>query len=204
MRQIGTLRKRRSMVAGLLSRARLLNTQELLLVVAVGVASAAIGQLLGRPVRAALGLPLSGSIAAALPRAVILLIILARTNRFGALTVAGLSEVIAKFGFGAGGLFPWALVVPVIGGLMGDVVWAGLKSLPGRRVRLVLSGGALCGVRVLAAMVFLILAGAPIQKASGQAAMLWGIVGANVVLGMIGGLIAAGIAGRHKPEKTAR
>jgi len=53
-----------------------------------GVASAAIGKVLGRAVHLAVPIPMSGSLVAALPRAVILLVVAARVRRCGALTVA--------------------------------------------------------------------------------------------------------------------
>ena len=170
----------------------LLSARELLLVVAAGIASAVIGHFGGRAVHALWPIPMSGSIAVALPRAIILLAVLLRVDRFGALTTAGVAEVGAKLALG-GGLSPWFLVVPVLGNLAGDVLWASLRSSTGRRARLVLTGGGLCGARVLGAMVFWGLLGWGLHRSADRTgALLVCIVGINVVLGMVGGLVVSG------------
>jgi len=175
---------------------RCLSTRELMLAVAGGIASAALGQVLGRMVHLALPLPMSGSVVVALPRAVVLLVVLARIDRLGALTVAGLAEAAAKFGLGLGGMPGLSLLAPVLAGLAGDLTWSVLRPVLGTRMRLILSGAALSGARVLAALVFLALVRVPLQTGFQRAGwLLWSIIAVNVVLGMAAGLVAAGIVG---------
>lgn len=175
---------------------RCLSTRELMLAVAGGIASAALGQVLGRTVHLALPLPMSGSVVVALPRAVVLLVVLARIDRFGALTVAGLAEGAAKFGLGLGGVPGLSQLTPVLAGLAGDLAWSVLRPVLGRPVRLILSGAALSGARVLAALAFLALVRVPLQTGFQRAGwLLWSIIAVNVVLGMAAGLVAAGIVG---------
>lgn len=175
---------------------RWLSTRELMLAVAGGIASAALGQVLGRTVHLALPLPMSGSVVVALPRAMVLLVVLARIDRPGALTIAGLAEAAAKLSLGLGGVPGLAQLTPVLAGLMGDLTWFVLRPVLGRRMRLILSGGVLSGARVLAALVFLVLVRAPLQTGFQRAGwLLWGIIAANVVLGMAAGLVAASIVG---------
>ena len=169
----------------------LLSAQGLLVVIAAGIASAAIGHFGGRLVHALWPIPMSGSIAVALPRTILLLIVLLRVDRFGALTTAGVAEVGAKLALG-GGLSPWFLVVPVLGNLAGDVLWASLRSSGGQRARLVVTGGGLCGARVLGAMVFWSLLGWGLHRSADRTGtLLVCIVGINVALGMVGGFLVS-------------
>jgi len=156
--------------AGLSSVTRqtgLLTVGEVLLVLIAGVVSAAMGHFLGRMVHAAWPVPLSGSIAVAMPRTMILLMVLVRVDRFGVLTTAGLAEVAAKLALSGSGLCPWFLIVPVLGNFAADLLWTCLRPLPYRQVRLMLTGGSLCAARVLAALFFWSVLGRAFQGSLG-------------------------------------
>lgn len=179
----------------------LMTWRELMLAVAAGVASAAIGQLMGRTVHTIWPIPASGSIAVALPRAVILLIVLLRVRHFGALTAAGVAELSAKLAICSGALMPWSVVVPLLANFAGDVLWAGLRQIPGRRMRLMLTGCGLCTARAMIALLFWGLAGMPLAKPLPEhlLAMLSCIVVVNAVLGAIAGLLVSGLMKPAQP-----
>ena len=177
-------------VCGVRPRAGFLTWRELALVASAGVASAAIGQLLGRPLHLAWPVPASGSIIAALPRTIILLAVLLGVKRFGALTTAGVAEVGAKLAFGGAVMWPMALVAPLVGNLAGDVLWYFLRRLPARRIRLMLTGAALCATRVLVALLFWSLIMPALSKASeNMGSLLVCIVAINIALGAIAGFL---------------
>jgi len=174
--------------AGVRGKINFLTWRELAFVVIGGIALAGVGQLLGRTFHLAWPVPMSGSIAAALPRAFILLVILLRIDKPGALTVAGIAEVSTKLGFGFGGWWPMSLVVPLLAGVAGDLIWQYFRQLPSRRLSLVLTGGSLCGARLLLALFFWGLLMRPISGAGERLALTLGcIVVINIVLGMVAG-----------------
>lgn len=168
----------------------LLTWRELVFAVVGGIALAGVGQFLGRTFHLAWPVPLSGSIAAALPRAFIMLVILLRINRFGILTVAGIAEVSTKLAAGFIGFWPMSLVVPLLTAVAGDIIWWYLRQLPSRRLSLILTGGGLCGARVLLALSFWSFLRLPVSEvAENLILILGGIVVINVVLGMVAGLL---------------
>ena len=170
----------------------LLSWRELVFAVAGGIALAGAGQFLGRAFHLAWPVPMSGSIAVALPRAIILLVILLRINRFGALTIAGIAEVATKLSVGFIGWWPMSLIVPLLAGVAGDFIWQYFRQLPSRKLSLILTGGGLCGARVLLALFFWILFRFPVSAAGERINLtLAGIVAINVVLGMAAGLIVS-------------
>ncbi len=163
---------------------------DLLLATAGGIVVAVISQLLGRVFHAAYPVPASGSVVAALPRAVVLLIILTRSRSFGVLTVSALAEASTKLAWGGFGLMPWFVVVPLLGNFAGDVAWASLRSLVGRRARLMLTGMVLCAARVLAALLFWGLAARAVQhNVDSLAAVLMGIIAINIIMGLAAGVL---------------
>ncbi len=177
-------------LAGIRAKTGFLTWRELAFAVAGGIALAGVGQLLGRTFHLAWPVPMSGSIAAALPRAFILLVILLRINRFGILTVAGIAEVSTKLAAGFIGWWPMSLVVPLLAGVAGDLIWWYLRQLPSRRLSLILTGGSLCGARVLFALSFWTLLMRPISGGGEHLALTVGsIVVINIVLGMVAGLL---------------
>jgi hypothetical protein len=172
------------------SRLNLMSWRELLFVIVGGVALAGVGQLLGRTFHLAWPVPMSGSIAAALPRAFILLVILLRVNRFGALTIASIAEVSTKLSFGFIGFWPMSLVVPVLAGVAGDLLWQYLRNIPSRKLSLVLTGGALCGARILIALFFWTVLMRPVSQTGPHLTLIFGsIIAINVLLGMTAGLL---------------
>jgi len=160
-------------------------TRRLMLAIAGGVAAAAVGQFLGRSVRLGLGVPMSGSLVAALPRTILLAAIAARADRFGTLALAGLAEGAVSISLGAP--FPLPLLTATLSGLVGDLVWAVVPAKTGW-LRLLMTGAALCGARLLAALLLMALVRTPMQSAM---AVVWVIVAANVALGAIAGVAAS-------------
>jgi hypothetical protein len=172
------------------SKLSLMTWRELLFVIIGGIALAGVGQLLGRSFHLAWPVPMSGSIVTALPRAFILLVILLRVDRFGALTIAAIAEVSTKLSVGFIGWWPMSILVPVLAGVAGDLLWQYLRQVPSRKLGLVLTGGALCGARILIALFFWTLLTRPIVQAGPHLALTLGsIVIINVVLGMAAGLL---------------
>jgi len=169
-------------------------TRELMAVAAGGVAAAVVGHTLGQVVHLAVPIPLSGSLAAALPRVVILLVVLARVRRPGVLTLAGVVEAAGGLALGLGVMGPLAIVAPVMAGLAGDLAWTASRPVRGERLRLAVAGAALAAGRVAVALAFFGLLRVPMRQAVGQA-VLGGIVAANAVLGLAAGVVAGSIAG---------
>ena len=170
--------------------ASFLTWRKLMLIAGAGVASAAIGQVLGRPLHLAWPIPASGSIITALPRTVILLAVLLGVKRFGALTAAGVAEVGAKLAFGGAVMWPMALIAPLLGNLAGDLLWYSLRRLPARRIRLMLTGAALCAARVLVALFFWSLLIPALSRApENLRSLLVCIVAINIALGAIAGFL---------------
>ena len=199
MMQTGTLTFWRSAASNAAGKARLLVGREVLLVVVAGLASAVISQLGGRVLHAAWPIVASGSLVTALPRAIVLMALLVRVNRFGVLTAAGVVEVAAKATMGGIGFMPWALVVPILGNLAGDLAWTGLGSSRSQHLRASLAGGCLCTARVLAALLFWAVLLPAMQR--GLAPVHWLIIGANMVLGATGGVIVSRATSGKKREK---
>ncbi len=186
------LNQRQLTLAGIRGKFDLLTWRELVFAVAGGIALAGVGQLLGRTFHLIWPVPMSGSIITALPRAFILLVILLRIDRFGALTVAGIAEVSTKLAVGFIGWWPMSLVVPLLAGVAGDLIWWYLRQLPSRKLSLILTGGSLCGARVLIALLFWTLLMRPISGGGEHLALtVGGIVVINVVLGMVAGLLVS-------------
>jgi len=176
--------------AGIRGKIKFLTWRELAFAVIGGIALAGVGQLLGRTFHLVWPVPISGSIVTALPRTFILLVILLRINRFGALTVAGITEVSTRLAMGFSGWWPMSLVVPLLAGVAGDMIWWYLRHLPTRRLRLILTGGSVCGARVLLALFFWGLLMRPISGAGERLALTLGCIAViNVVLGMVAGLL---------------
>ena len=177
-------------LAALKSKSNLLTWRELAFVIIGGIALAGVGHLLGRTFHLAWPAPMSGSIAAALPRTVILLVILLRIDRFGALTIAGVAEVSTKLAAGFIGYWPMSIVVPLLAGIAGDLIWQYFRQQPSRRLSLILTGGGLCGARILLALSFWTLLMRPISGESNHLTLTLGcIVVINIALGMVAGLL---------------
>ncbi len=190
MLRTNLLNRRYLALTAIRSKLNLMTWKELLFVLVGGIALAGVGQLLGRTFHLVWPVPMSGSIVTALPRAFILLVILLRVDRFGVLTIASIAEVGTRLSFGFVGWWPMSLVVPVLAGVAGDLLWQYLRYLPSRKFSLVLTGGALCGARVLIALFFWTLLMRPVSHAAQHLTLtLGGIVVINVVLGMAAGLL---------------
>ena len=186
------LNSQRLTLATVREKINFLTWRELAFAVAGGIALAGVGQLLGRTFHLAWPIPMSGSIITALPRAFILLVILLRIDRFGALTVAGIAEVSTKLAAGFIGWWPMSLVVPLLAAVAGDLIWWYLRQLPSRKLSLILTGGSLCGARILLALFFWTLLMRPISGGGEHLALTVGsIVVINIVLGMVAGLLVS-------------
>jgi len=176
--------------AGVMGKTNILTRRELVFAVAVGIALAGVGQLLGRTFHLVWPVPMSGSIVTALPRTFILLVILLRINKFGALTVAAIAEVSTRLAMGFTGWWPMSIVVPLLAGASGDVIWWYLRHIPSPGLRLILTGSSVCVARVLIALFFWSLLMRPISGAGEHLTLTLGcIIVINVVLGMIAGLL---------------
>jgi hypothetical protein len=168
----------------------LLSWRELAFAVIGGIALAGVERLLGPTFHSIWPVPMSGSVAVTLPRTLILLAILLRTKRFGALTVAGIAEVSTRLAMGFVGFWPMSLVVPVLAGVAGDIIWQYLRHLPSRRTGLILTGGCLSAARILLAMSCWLLLMRPFAGTNGYPALtMAAIVVINIVLGMAAGLL---------------
>ena len=171
--------------------------RELILVAAAGIASATIGQLLGRVLHFAWPIPISGSLVTALPRAIILLAVLIRVNKFGVLTTAVVAELGAKLALGAGMMWPMAFIAPFAGNLAGDLTWFFLRQFPTGRIKLMVTGAALCVARVLAAvLLWTFLRAAFFEASENLGLMLACIVAANAAFGVVAGFLVS------RPKKT--
>jgi len=193
------LNPRQLTLAGIKPKISLLTWRELAFAVIGGVALAGIGQLLGRTFHLAWPVPMSGSIITALPRAFILLVILLRIDRFGALTTTSIAEVSTKLAAGFIGYWPMSILVPILAGIAGDLIWQYFRQQPSRRLSLILTGGSLCGARILLALSFWTFLMRPVSQAGEH--LVWtigGIAVINIVLGMTAGLL---VAKSIKPKK---
>jgi hypothetical protein len=178
-------------LAGIKPKISLLTWRELAFAIIGGIALACVGQLLGRTFQLFWPVPMSGSIITALPRTFILLVILLRIDRFGALTTASIAEVGTKLAAGFIGYWPMSIVVPLLAGIAGDLIWQYFRQQPSRRLSLVLTGGSLCGARILLALSFWSLLMRPVLHEGEH--LVWtvgGIAVINVILGMAAGLLA--------------
>jgi hypothetical protein len=173
--------------------------RDILLVALAGVVAATISQLLGRPVRLGLGMPLVGSLAVTLPRALVLLLVLARVRRPGVLTGAAVCEVLSRAAMGLSGVGLMAFVAPLVGGVLGDLAWRGTGGWRLAGVRLAGAGAVLSGARVLAAWTLLVLFASPARGAvSPVAAAALGIVGFDALVGAAAGFLVAVSGGRKE------
>ena len=182
--------------------------RDILLVAAVGIAAACIGQMLGRPARLGLGMPLVGSLFASLPRAMVLLLVLARVNRLGAFTGAAVCEVLARIGMGMPGMGPMAAIAPVAAGILADLAWNGTRRWRSASGRLILTGAVLSGTRVLTAWAMMALLVFPARGTSGPAtSMALAVVGLDVLFGAAAGLLVVGLRqalNRQRLHKSGR
>jgi hypothetical protein len=186
------LNPQRPTLTGIKEKINFLTWRELAFAVTGGIALVGVGPLLGRIFHLAWPVPMSGSIITALPRAIILLAILINVDRFGALTIAAIAEVTTKLAAGIGGWWPMSLVVPLLAGVAGDLIWLYLRQLPSRKLSLILTGGSLCGARVLLALSFWMLLIRPISGDGRYLApTVAGIAVINVILGMTAGLLVS-------------
>ena len=149
------LNPRQLTLVGIQEKINFLTWRELAFAIIGGIVLAGVGQLFGRTFHLAWPVPMSGSIITALPRVFILLVILLRTDRFGALTVASVAEVSTKLAAGFIGYWPMSIVVPILAGIAGDIIWQYFRQQPSRKLSLMLTGGSLCGVRIFLALFLL-------------------------------------------------
>jgi hypothetical protein len=184
------LNPRQLTLVGMREKINFLTWRELVFAVIGGIALAGVGQLLGRTFHLAWPVPMSGSIITALPRTFILLVILLRINRFGALTVASMAEVSTKLAAGFIGYWPMSIVVPLLAGIAGDLIWQYFRQQPSRKLSLILTGGSLCGARIFLALFFWTLLMRPVSQAGEHLALtVGGIAVINIILGMAAGLL---------------
>jgi hypothetical protein len=201
MLRTSLLNPRQLTLSGMREKVGLLTWRELAFAIAGGIALAGVSQFLGRTFHLAWPVPMSGSIITALPRTFILLVILLRINRFGALTVASVAEISTKLAAGFIGYWPMSILVPLLAGVLGDIIWQYFRQQPSRRLSLVLTGGSLCGVRILLALSFWVILMRPISQAGENLTLTFGgIAIINIALGMTAGLLAVKSIKRRKAD----
>lgn len=199
MLRTSLLNPRQLTLSGVREKIGLFTWRELAFAIAGGIALAGISQFLGRTFHIAWPAPMSGSIITALPRTFILLVILLRIDRFGALTVASIAEVSTKLAAGFIGYWPMSILVPVLAGVLGDIIWQYFRQQSSQRLSVVLTGGSLCGVRILLALSFWVILMRPMSQAGGHLALtVGGIAIINIASGMAAGLLASKFVRRRK------
>ena len=196
------LNSKRLAVIGIRERINFLTWQEALFAVVGGIALAGVAQFLGRSFHLVWPVPMSGSIITALPRTIILLVILRRVDRFGALTIAGIAEVSTKLAAGFIGYWPMSIIVPLLAGIAGDFIWQYFRRQPSRRFSMILTGGWLCAARFLLALTFWALLMRPASQISPHPVLTFaGIAVINVVSGMTAGLLVGKPVRSEKDSK---
>ncbi len=199
MLRTSLINPRQLTLSGIREKVSLLTWRELAFAIAGGIALAGVSQFLGRTFHLAWPVPMSGSIITALPRTFILLVILLRIDRFGALTVASVAEVSTKLAAGFIGYWPMSILVPLLAGVLGDIIWQYFRQQPSRRLSLLLTGGSLCGARILLSLSFWVILIRPISQAGEHLALTVGGIGIiNIALGMAAGLLAGKSIKRRK------
>ncbi len=199
MLRTSLLNPRQLTLSGIREKVGLLTWRELAFAIAGGIALAGVSQFLGRTFHLAWPVPMSGSIITALPRTFILLVILLRIDRFGALTVASVAEVSTKLAAGFIGYWPMSILVPLLAAVLGDIIWQYFRQQPSQRLSLLLTGGSLCGARVLLALSFWLILMRPMSQAGEHLALtVGGIAIINIALGMAAGLLAGISVKRRK------
>jgi hypothetical protein len=199
MLRTSLLNSRQLTLSGIREKVGLLTLRELVFAITGGIALAGVSQFLGRTFHLAWPVPMSGSIITALPRTFILLVILLRIDRFGALTVASVAEIITKLAAGFIGYWPMSILVPLLAGVLGDIIWQYFRQQPLQRLGVVLTGGSLCGVRILLALSFWVILMRPISQSGENLALtVTGIAVINITLGMTAGLLAVKFVKRRK------
>lgn len=199
MLRTSLLNPRQLTLSGIREKISLLTLRELAFAIAGGIALAGVSQFLGRTFHPVWPVPMSGSIITALPRTFILLVILLRIDRFGALTVASIAEVSTKLAAGFIGYWPMSILVPVLAGVLGDIIWQYFRQQSSQRLSVVLTGGSLCGVRILLALSFWVILMRPMSQAGGHLALtVGGIAIINIASGMAAGLLASKFVRRRK------
>jgi len=172
-----------------MSAQRGLTTRDVLLAATGGVAAAAISKVLGHAVRLGVGVPMAGSLVAALPRTAVLLVVLARARGFGVLTLAGVAEGVLSLGLGA--MFPLCVAGPVVAGACADAAWRWAR-VGGERGRLAGSGAVLAAARMLVVLALVAALGVRVGRGEhGIGAMPVVIVVGTFVLGGAAGLLAS-------------
>lgn len=202
MLRTSLLNPRQLTLSGIREKVGLLTWRELAFAIAGGIALAGVSQFFGRTFHLAWPVPMSGSIITALPRTFILLVILLRINRFGALTVASVAEISTKLATGFIGYWPMSILVPLLAGVLGDIIWQYFRQQPSRRLSLILTGGSLCGVRILLAWSFWVILTRPVSQAGEHLALtVGGIAVINIALGITAGLLAGKSVKRRKADR---
>jgi len=160
-------------------------------IAAAGVGAALIDMVVKRSLGIALpGVPFSGSLVAALPRTVLILVVACRTRKAGA--IALLSLVEGSVNFAMGGVFPLSFVSPLGAGLLGEATWF-LTGVMKRLLllRLAITGAILAVGRLVMASGFAMILGLPLVRWFTTAPLMVGAIFLlNIVLGGLAGALS--------------
>lgn len=167
------------------------NVRDLSQIAAAGVGAALIDMIVKRSLGLALpGIPFAGSLGAALPRTLLILLAACRTQKTG--TIFLLSLVEGSLNFAMGGNFPLAFTSPVGAGLAGEILWMLLGTIKRYPLLRLLGVGAVLAVaRLGAASAMALLLGLPLIRWFKAAPhLVIAILLANVLLGGLAGGLA--------------
>ena len=173
-----------------------------------GAGAAVLSQLLGRSVRMVTGVPFVPSVVVGFPRATLLLSAAGALGRPGLLTLMGAVEGLLLFV--TGGAFPFALLAPTVSAAVTDVVGLALRGRMSEQKLLPILGATLSLGRIVTALTVWLVWGPP--RFAGRFAlqpwMLVAVLGLNVVVGVLGGLLAGrllpylrGLGLRYEPAR---
>ena len=160
-------------------------------IAAAGVGAALVDIIVKRSLGMVLpAVPFSGSLVAALPRTLLILVVACRTEKAGAIALLCLVE--GAMNFAMGGVFPLSFVSPVGAGLAGEATWllmGTMKRFP--LVRLAGTGAVLAVGRLVMASGFAVLLGLPLVRWFTAAPhMVAAIFLVNLVLGGLAGVLS--------------
>jgi len=154
------------------------------------------------------GVPFVPSLVVGFPRATLLLGAAGALGRPGLLTLMGALEGLLLFV--TGGAFPFALLAPTMSAALADVAGLALRGRVSEQRLLPILGATLNLGRILTALTVWLVWGPP--RFAGRFAlqpwMLVAVLGLNVVVGVLAGLLAGslvpylrGLGLRHEPAQ---
>ncbi|MBN2372625.1 hypothetical protein JXL19_02400 [bacterium] len=158
----------------------------------VGAVGLALSYLLGMTTRAISGMPFLGSLIAGGPKAFLIIVALCKTKKAG--TVTFVEAILAITAFFRPGSFPFALISPLVGGIITDFAfWLMTKQ---KRDDLgfgqgAILGGLLNGLKPVSTLLLLIILGLPGKMIVQRRPVLFAVIltasfGIGALFGFIG------------------